>query len=226
MEMYVEVQDSPYQEGKKRLKLAAQATLDVVLTHPECPVFLQSALRGKLSWQKRNEFTVEKTLLAPGMAPQWVGALLAWGGWVVFADGSEQPLADLLGSARKPNDISALHLPLDVPGREWAEARTGSTPADFPIVWAMAVVDQHGSVIKNARLALTGVWSQSVALAKSAELLAGKPLGEDAIQQIAAAVEAEVSPKGDYRGSAEYRKAMAGVMTRRALQQCQEGEDA
>jgi CO/xanthine dehydrogenase FAD-binding subunit len=39
-------------------------------------------------------------------------------------------------------------------------------------------------------------------------------------------VQAEVTPKGDYRGGAEYRKAMAGVMTRRALQQCMEGEDA
>ena len=226
METYVEVQDTPYQQGARKLKLDVSASLETVLTHPECPLFLQGALRGKVTWQKRNEYSVKKTLLAPGLAPQWVGALLAWGAWVVFDDGSEQLLAELMESARKPNNLTALYLPLDVPGRCWAEARTGSTPADFPIVWAMAVVDLDGGVAKEARLALTGTWRQSVTLAKSVDLLLSKPLDEESIQQAAAAVEREVSPTEDYRGSVEYRAAMAGSMTHRALQSCKEGAEA
>jgi CO/xanthine dehydrogenase FAD-binding subunit len=54
--------------------------------------------------------------------------------------------------------------------------------------------------------------------------LVGAPLDKERIRAVAAAVEAEVSPKGDYRGSAEYRRAMAGVMTRRALERCLQEE--
>jgi CO/xanthine dehydrogenase FAD-binding subunit len=40
-------------------------------------------------------------------------------------------------------------------------------------------------------------------------------------------VEEEVTPRGDFLGSEEYRRAMAGVLTRRALEQCrlQKGEN-
>jgi CO/xanthine dehydrogenase FAD-binding subunit len=37
---------------------------------------------------------------------------------------------------------------------------------------------------------------------------------------VANAIEGEVAPEGDFRGSEEYRRAMAGVLTRRALEQC------
>jgi carbon-monoxide dehydrogenase medium subunit len=145
---------------------------------------------------------------------------------VVFEDGNEQPLTELMDSARKPSNIVALSLPLDVQGRCWAEARTGETPEDFPIVWAMAVVDMEGDTVKNACVALTGTSNKSVSLAEAASQLGGKPLDAESIDQTAALVEKEVSPKGDYRGSVEYRSAMAGVMTRRALQACKEGEIA
>jgi CO/xanthine dehydrogenase FAD-binding subunit len=44
------------------------------------------------------------------------------------------------------------------------------------------------------------------------------------IRAVATAVEDEVEPEGDFRGSEEYRRAMAGVLTRRALEQCLEKE--
>ncbi len=222
----LEIQEKPFQEGTARLKLDAQASLADILEHPQCPVFLQNTLRGKLTWQKRSEYDVSKTLAAPGLAPQWVGALLAWGTWAALEDGTEQPLAELLAAGRKSKEITALYLPLNVPGRNWADARTGSSASDFPIVWAMAVIDTENGAIKDARLALSGVWNQSVALANAANLMTGKSLSEAIIQQIVDAVEGEVQPKGDYRGGVEYRKAMAGVMTRRTLQACMEGESA
>ena len=74
-------------------------------------------------------------------------------------------------------------------------------------------------------MALTGVWEVPVRLAKAPLALVGGPLDEDTIAAVAAAVEAEVAPQGDFLGSEEYRRAMANVLTRRALEQCQEVED-
>ena len=226
MESMFEVTDIPYRNGTSRLVLQTGAVLDDVLTHPMCPVFLHSVIYGKVTWQKRSEFSIDHILAAPGLAPQFVGALLAWGTGCILDDGGEQPLEAVLAEPGCHNRIRTLVLPLDIPGRVWAEARTGSTPTDFPIVWTMAVVDLKEGVVQQARIALSGVWAQSVTLAKSAGVLVSHPLNEANIHQTANAVMEETAPREDHRGSAEYRKSMAGVMTRRALQACLEGAAA
>jgi carbon-monoxide dehydrogenase medium subunit len=55
-------------------------------------------------------------------------------------------------------------------------------------------------------------------MAAAERMLAGKVLADDRIQQAAETVAAECSPAGDFRASADYRRATAGVLTRRALQ--------
>jgi CO/xanthine dehydrogenase FAD-binding subunit len=221
----IKINDQPYQEGGRSLRLDAQATLDAVFQCSDCPEALISGLRGKITWQKRNEYSIERTLTIPGLAPQWIGALLACGARAIFEDGRETLLKDLFMTSRQPRGLAAVQVPLDVPGRLWGEARTGTSPADFPIVWALAVVDVADGFVQQARVALTGVWTQSVALAESASKLVGNPLTNEWIDKIAAAVEGEVNPQGDYRGSVEYRRAMAGVMTRRALEKCYQGAE-
>jgi CO/xanthine dehydrogenase FAD-binding subunit len=94
------------------------------------------------------------------------------------------------------------------------------TPADEPIVAAIAVLALEGDVVRQARVALTGVWPESVRLAEAATRLVGSSLDAKHIQAVAVAVEEEVAPKGDFLGTAEYRRAMAGVLTRRALESC------
>lgn len=222
---FIKINDQPYQEGKKSLRLDAQAKLDAVFQCSDCPEELLIGLRGKVTWQKRSEYSIEKTLSIPGLAPQWVGALLASGARVIYEDDHETLLEELFKTGRRSRMLSAVQVPLEVPGRLWGEARTGTSPADFPIVWALAVVDMSDDVVQQARLALTGVWAKNVALAESVKTLVGNPLNAEWISKIAAAVEDEVNPKGDYRGSVEYRRAMAGVMTQRALEKCNQGAE-
>jgi CO/xanthine dehydrogenase FAD-binding subunit len=63
-----------------------------------------------------------------------------------------------------------------------------------------------------------------VRLARAASLLIGGALDVAAIEAVASAVAEEVEPQGDYLGSVEYRTAMASVLTRRALNECLDGE--
>jgi carbon-monoxide dehydrogenase medium subunit len=207
------------------LSLGAQASLQVVYEANASPELLRRTLTGAVTWQKRNETTVEKAMLSPNLAPQWVGALLALGGRVAIQqDEQEEPLPDFMRRKESHRgELAAVHLPLNVAGSVWGESHVARTPADEPIVGAVAVVDLTGNVVRQARLALIGVWREPVRLAQSAESLVGGPLNDDRIQQMVAAVEREVTPRGDFRGSARYRRAMAAVLARRALNECMRG---
>ena len=198
----------------------AGASLQSVLDRSDTPPLLRQALTGVLSWQTRSETPVRRTLTAPRIAPQWVAALVAAGASVTVegAEGRSQvPLASLL-ERRPEGTVSALHVPLGGPGRRWGESHVGRTPADVPIVSATAVVDVEGGVVRQARIALTGAWPEPVRVAEASGWLVGGLLDGPCIQAVARGVEDEVAPTGDFLGSAEYRRAMAGVTTRRALE--------
>jgi CO/xanthine dehydrogenase FAD-binding subunit len=204
----------------KRWSIDADRPLQAMLENEACPQVLRQALTGAISWQVRNEVTVRRALSSPRIAPLWVTALYALGAMVtVDEDGSgkEVVLAEA-GSARPV----ALHV--DTDGLRWGEAHVARTPADEPIVAAVAAVKLDDDVVQEVRVALTGVWQQAVGLAEAPTELVGEPLDDDTIQAVAKALEQEVEPKDDFLGSEEYRRAMAGVLTRRALHACLEQE--
>ena len=209
------------------LSVEADAPLQAVLDSPECPPLLRQTLTGAISWQTRNEKSVRQALTSPRVAPQWVAALLALGATVIVegeTGPAHVPLETML-QRRAEGKVSALHVM--VRGVRWGEAHVARTPADDSIVAAVAVVEIDGDVVRQARVALTGVWPEPVRLAEAPAQLIGGPLDEERIRTVAEAVEKEVAPKGDFLGSKEYRRAMAGVLTRRALEKCldQEMED-
>jgi CO/xanthine dehydrogenase FAD-binding subunit len=201
------------------------APLQAVVDDPACPPLLRQALTGSISWQVRNETPVWRVLAVPRLAPRWVAGLLALGATLVV-DGEEVPLS---AGARFPRPdrragqtSHALHV--RVGALRWGEAHVARTPADEPIVAAVAVVEMDQTTVRVARIALTGAWPEPARLAQAPAQLVGGPLDGERIRAVAAAVEQEVAPKGDFMGSREYRRAMAGVLTRRALEQCREGQ--
>jgi CO/xanthine dehydrogenase FAD-binding subunit len=200
------------------------ATLQTILEGEVCAPLLRQTLTGALSWHVRNRRPLRRALVSPGIAPQWMAALLALGATVTLERESEfeEMALDELLHERVDGEIIALRVRTE--GVRWGYAQVARTPADDPIVSAAAGVEMQDGRVQEARIALTGAWSRPVGLAKAAVWLVGGPLDEEQIQAVAVAVEEEVSPKGDFRGSVEYRRAMAGVMTRRALVQCLQEE--
>jgi len=205
-----------------------EASLQSVLDDPACPGLLRRALTGVHSWQVRNETHVERTLRASQLMPQWIAALLALGATITVDGGDDEEEVALVKLVRRETtgDITALHVPLSGPAMRWGEAHVARTPSDDPIVAAFAVVEAEDGAVAAARIALTGVWSEPVRLAEAANGLVGEALSEEAIREVAAAVEKGVEPVEDYLGSEAYRRAMAGVLTRRALEACLEQEGA
>jgi CO/xanthine dehydrogenase FAD-binding subunit len=199
--------------------IEADAALQAVLDSPACPPLFRRTLSGVLSWQMRNETPVSRVLASPRIAPQWVAALLALGTKVTVEGAAEEmPLAEA-----RSDDVKALHVRAEK--LRWGEARVARTPADEPIAAAVAAVRIEEGIVQEARVALTGVWPEPVRLAESPAQLVGGPLDAESIQAVAQAVEQEVTPAGDYLGGEAYRRAMAGVLTRRVLAQCLQERD-
>jgi carbon-monoxide dehydrogenase medium subunit len=202
------------------------ASLQSVLDEPWCPPVIRRALTDVRSWQVRNETSVDRTLKASQLMPQWIAALLALGATVTLEgeDGSDEVSLNALVKRDAEGDVAALHIPILGANTLWGEAHVARTPSDDAIVGAFAVLTMNGEVVETAHLVLTGVWPEAVRLSGVADALVGKSLSRDRISDVAASVENEVEPVGDYLGSEAYRRAMAGVLAGRALGACLEQE--
>jgi carbon-monoxide dehydrogenase medium subunit len=91
------------------------------------------------------------------------------------------------------------------------------TPSDKPIVSVCASARIEQGIARDARIALGGVGDCAVRANAAEKMLEGQPLSDEVIENAARAASEGLSPRGDYRGSVEYRREMAVVLTRRAL---------
>lgn len=88
---------------------------------------------------------------------------------------------------------------------------------EIAIVGATAVVTLDGGTVTGARIAITALAPTIHRVADAEAELVGSDGGEGQVKAAAAAAAAASSPISDVRGSADYRRAMAAVITRRAI---------
>jgi carbon-monoxide dehydrogenase medium subunit len=96
--------------------------------------------------------------------------------------------------------------------------RVARTPLDEAIV-AVAVALQPGDgVVARARLAVSGIGQSPMQVEAAEAMLQSQVLTSELIDELAANIMESADPNYcDYRGSAEYRREVAGVLARRAL---------
>jgi len=85
-------------------------------------------------------------------------------------------------------------------------------------VGASVVLDDSGEKIVSARIALGAVAATPLFAEEASELLAGRPVGDEAIEAAMAATRKIATPIDDMRGTVEFRKHVTGVLTRRSLE--------
>ncbi len=113
--------------------------------------------------------------------------------------------------------VTRLTLPAAALKRRAAIEIVARTPSDRAIVSVCAALEMEGGIVRAGAVTLGGV-AETAWRARDAEReLLTKGLTDDAIARAAAAAANGLNPRGDFRGSAEYRIEMARVLTARAL---------
>ena len=94
------------------------------------------------------------------------------------------------------------------------------TADDYATVSAAAVLtlDKNKKTIADARIALGSVGATPIRATAAEAVLRGQPLKADAFAEAGEKAKEMVDPVSDFRGSAGYKKEMAAVFVRRALE--------
>jgi len=187
---------------------------------------LSQAARLTAHYGLRNLATVGGALLSREGPPEILLALLALDAAVVVrGDGTREiPLAvawleDAALEIVRPGEVIVeVKFAQPAQGAGTALERIARTPRDESIVSAAAVIEAIDGVCRKARLAVAGATPRPQRMTSAERLLEDQPFTPEQLQKAAQAVMTEAHPIADYRGSAEYRRAMAGVLSRRALE--------
>ena len=88
---------------------------------------------------------------------------------------------------------------------------------DWATAAAAVVLQMTQGKVSHVRIALTNAGDTAMRANNAESLLLGKEINEQTLELVAAAVREICNPADDLRGDAEYKTAMAGEMTKRAL---------
>ncbi|MDX6523793.1 MAG: aerobic carbon-monoxide dehydrogenase medium subunit [Gaiellales bacterium] len=114
--------------------------------------------------------------------------------------------------------LTAIALPAPAAGTGSCYARLEyRQQMEIAIVGATAVVTLDGDAVSDARIAITALAPTIHRVPEAESALVGSDGGATAVQAAANAAAAASKPISDVRGSADYRRAMAAVITRRAI---------
>ena len=84
-------------------------------------------------------------------------------------------------------------------------------------VGAAVQLSADGQMFEDARVALAAVAPKPLFVAEAGEFLAGKTVTVEAVEEAAEIAKGAATPISDMRGTAEFRKHLVGVVTRRTL---------
>jgi CO/xanthine dehydrogenase FAD-binding subunit len=212
------------------LRLGALATHEELVAHPvvrERFTALADAAAIVGSHATRAHGTIGGNLMNASPAMETGGPLVCFDATVTLqgSGGSrELPVAELFaGPGQTTADAGELLTAVDIPE---PAAGTGSCyvrleyrrQMEIAVVGATAVVVLDGGKISDARIAITALAPTIHRVPEAESALVGTDGTRVPAEEAAAAAAAAAAPISDVRASEEYRRAMAAVITRRAIE--------
>jgi len=176
--------------------------------------------------QVRNRGTIGGSLAHGDPAADLPAVLLACGGEVTArGPGGERtiPASDLfqdyLTTALAPDEVlTEVRLPA-LDGWSWGYEKFNRRSEDWAMVGVCALVKASGESCEDVRIGLTHMGSVPLRASAAEEALRGQPLDAEHVSQAAEQAAEGTNPPGDINATPDYKRHLARVLTRRALQQ-------
>jgi putative selenate reductase FAD-binding subunit len=214
---------SGFEDRGKEVALGACTTLQTLLDHDGVPAPLRAATRLVGNRNIRNAATLGGHLGANLSVGDLLPALVVLGARLVVATAAgEREVPVLTWISGGPTGlITQVLVPKLTSGRRAAVDNHVRTASDRSVVSVAVALARDGSVVRDPAIAIAGVAPRVVRLERAEAQLAGRALPTP--QQIEALVAEHVRPEADVRGSAAFKRYLAGVLVSRALASAWEG---
>jgi carbon-monoxide dehydrogenase medium subunit len=213
---------------KGAVTIGATTTHAVIAASNAVPACLAEAARGIGDQQVRNRGTIGGNVANADPASDLPTVLLALGATfhVAGPKGKRDLAADdfftgLFETALAEGDIlTSIEVAAEDKGTGSAYAKLAHPASRYALVGAAAIVSITNGKCASARVAVGGLTPTATRLPSVEKALVGSALDGDAIASAAEAGQADLgsSVMGDQTASADYRRAMASVYVRRALE--------
>jgi aerobic carbon-monoxide dehydrogenase medium subunit len=175
----------------------------------------------------RNLGTVAGSLAHADPQGDWGSALLAAGGEVEARSSAGTrtiPLSDFFRgpfeTVLEPTEIvTSVRVPSPAGRAFGTYLKLERKVGDFATVGVAVHLTFADGRVDRAGIALTAVAPNTIAATEAAASLVGAELDEAAIAQAASLAAQAAQPRGDLRGSADYKRRVVRVFTERALRQ-------
>jgi carbon-monoxide dehydrogenase medium subunit len=175
--------------------------------------------------QVRHRGTIGGSIAHGDAASDLPSALLALEGiFVVKGSGGERTVAaadffeDYLQTALAPDEVlTEIRVPKLVQNAGWSYKKFNRRAQDWAVVGAAAVVERSNGSISSARIGLTNMGSTPVRATAAENALSGA--SADSVAEATSSADEGTSPASDIAASSEYRRHLARVLSRRAVEE-------
>jgi carbon-monoxide dehydrogenase medium subunit len=175
--------------------------------------------------QVRHRGTIGGSISHGDAASDLPSALLALEGtFVIKGPGGERTVAagdffeDYLQTALAPDEVlTEIRVPKLGPNTGWSYKKFNRRAQDWAVVGVAAVVEKSNGSISSARIGLTNMGSTPLRATATEGALSGADTSS--VAEAASSAAEGTSPASDIAASAEYRRHLAQVLTRRAVEE-------
>jgi carbon-monoxide dehydrogenase medium subunit len=175
--------------------------------------------------QVRHRGTIGGSIAHGDAASDLPSALLALEGtFVVKGSGGERTVAaadffeDYLQTALAPDEVlTEIRVPKLGQNAGWSYKKFNRRAQDWAVVGAAAVVERSNGSISSARIGLTNMGSTPVRATAAENALSGA--SADSVAEATSSADEGTSPASDIAASSEYRRHLARVLSRRAVEE-------
>jgi carbon-monoxide dehydrogenase medium subunit len=193
---------------------------------------LAEAVRHIAHPQIRNRTTIGGNIAHADPSSELPAVLAALDGAVVLrsSDGErtvgwEEFFVSVFTTAREPEElVTEVVFPVP-PGLDFRWAEFARHHGDFPVAGVCLGLSVSAGVVREARLAATGVADRPMRLREVEAALTGAVLGEETAREAGRLAGRAVDPPSDVHGGGEFRSAILATLVRRAIASWPQGRE-